>query len=101
MSANPARRLEMQATASGRPLPSNATTTSAMLFRIVGPHQHRAVLGDRVFRCERETTKTDERLTIRWSAFEGQTLLAADCRTLNAAKQVCRLAAGGGQPAAS
>ena len=64
-----------------------------MLFKIVGPHRHRAVLGNREFWCERETTVSEGRLSIRWSAFDGKSLLQRDCRTLNDAKKLCRATA--------
>lgn len=84
-----------------KPSLSTNVRHGAMLFRIVGPHLHQAVLGDRVFLCTRESTATDVGLSVRWLAFEGQTRLDAECRTLNAAKKLCRIAANdaaGGTP---
>lgn len=70
--------------------PAASPRNGTMLFKIVGPHRHRAVQGDRVFWCERETTTVEGRVSVRWSAFEGKTLLQGDCRTLNEAKKWCR-----------
>jgi hypothetical protein len=93
MSADPSRRFELPENTSAVASPSTNTRNGAMLFRIVGPHQHRAVLGKRIFSCERETITTDEKLSTLWSAFDGKTLLKGDCRTLNEAKNLCRGAA--------
>lgn len=95
MSGDRARRSAANAGASAEAQPSTNARNGAMLFKIVGPHQHRAVLGQRVFWCERESTVADGKLTVRWSAFEGKALLKCDCRTLNAAKNLCRRIAAG------
>jgi len=68
----------------------------ALLFRIVGPHQHRAELGGRIFWCQRESSAADGGLVIRWSAFEGTVLLKGGLRTLNDAKKLCRATSSAG-----
>ena len=93
MNAEPVRRLEVREDAGVRAPPRAHAGNGVMNFRIMGPHQHRAMWGDRVFWCERETTTTEGRLTSRWSAFEGKILLQRDCPTLNDAKRLCRAAA--------
>jgi hypothetical protein len=70
-----------------------------MLFRIVAPHEHRAIVGHRIFWCTRQAVTTEAGLATSWSAFEGKILLAADCRTLNEAKNRCRAAAKEEHPA--
>jgi hypothetical protein len=65
----------------------------SMLFRIVGAHRHRAIMNGHTFWCERATTKTDTGLLVRWSALQGNLILKADCRTLNEAKNLCRVKA--------
>lgn len=99
MSGHSTHRSEMDASAGtvAAPLSTN-TRHGAMLFKMVGPHRHRAMLGNRVFWCERETTMGDGRLSIRWSAFDGKILLQRDCRTLNDAKKLCRAIAGDDSP---
>jgi hypothetical protein len=99
MSGNGTHRSEMDASV-GMVAARLSTNTrhGAMLFKIVGPHRHRAVLGSREFWCERETTTADGRLSIRWSAFDGKILLQRDCRTLNDAKKLCRAIAGDDGP---
>lgn len=77
------------------PRPSTGPKIGAMLFAIVGPHQHKAVVSGRVFRCVREAAIVNDVLSIRWSAFAGEALLKSDCRTLNEAKRLCRAAGKG------
>lgn len=76
---------------------STPARSGALLFRIVAPHQHRAVLGDRVFSCEREARLSNGRISVRWSAFEDNILIQANCPTLNDAKKACRARAAGYQ----
>jgi hypothetical protein len=64
-----------------------------MQFKIVGQHEHRAVVGGSTFLCVRHDTKTDNGLSITWTALRDNTVLKSDCRTLNEAKNVCRAAA--------
>jgi hypothetical protein len=64
-----------------------------MLFRMVTRNRHEAVVGSRIFTCQGETVRIDARVAMRWSAFDGQTCLSANCRTLNDAKKQCRIAA--------
>jgi hypothetical protein len=66
-----------------------------MLFRIVAPHTHRAVLSAGTFTCVRIATPTDEGLSIAWEVYRGDTLLKGDCRTLNEAKKLCRSVSSG------
>jgi hypothetical protein len=73
--------------------PGSATGEVPLLFRIVGPHLHRAAAGGHVFTCAREATATEAGLSIRWLVFQNETLLKNDCRTLNDAKKLCRIAA--------
>jgi hypothetical protein len=63
-----------------------------MQFRIVGPHQHRAVVGSSTFVCIRRDSTTDGRLVITWVACRNDAVLKDDCRTLNEAKNLCRAA---------
>jgi hypothetical protein len=63
-----------------------------MQFRIVGPHQHRAVVGGTAFLCVRRDTVQDEARVIVWLACRNEAVLKADCRTLNEAKNLCRQA---------
>jgi hypothetical protein len=74
--------------------PPRPAPGATMPFRIVGHHQHRAVVDGHTYCCIRETTATDAGLLNRWSAYRDNTLLKGDCRTLNEAKQLCRAAAG-------
>ncbi len=62
-----------------------------MLFRIVAPHTHRAVVGANTFTCSRIATLADDKVSITWAAHRGDVLLKGDCRTLNEAKTLCRL----------
>jgi hypothetical protein len=64
-----------------------------MLFRVVTATHHEAVVGNRIFTCQGETVTTEARVAMRWWAFDGQTCLSANCRTLNDAKKQCRIAA--------
>lgn len=73
--------------------PSTNTRNGAMLFRMVTANHHEAVVGNRIFTCQGETVTTEARVAMRWSAFDGQTCLSANCRTLNDAKKHCRIAA--------
>ena len=93
MTANASSRPEVPADAGTSPRPSTNTRTGALFFKIVGPHLHRAVLGKRVFLCERKATRSETGLSVRWTAFEGEMPLGTDCPTLNDAKNLCRLAA--------
>ena len=70
-----------------------------MQFKIVGQHEHRAVVGDTIFSCVRHDTKTDAGLLISWIASRNNVVLKNDCRTLNEAKNVCRAAATENQSA--
>lgn len=63
-----------------------------MQFRIVGPHQHRAVVGPTVFLCVRHDVVTDAGRVISWIASRNGTVLKDDCRTLNESKNLCRRA---------
>lgn len=65
---------------------------SGVQFRIVGAHQHRAVVGPSTFVCLRRDTVTDEKLVVFWIAARNETVLKDDCRTLNEAKNLCRRA---------
>ena len=67
-----------------------------MQFRIVGAHEHRAVVGPNTFVCLRREVATDARLVISWSASRNEAVLKDDCRTLNEAKNLCRQALGEG-----
>ena len=70
-----------------------------MQFKIVGQHEHRAVVGGATFSCVRRDTKTDAGLLISWTASRNNVVLKNDCRTLNEAKNVCRAAAAENQSA--
>ena len=63
-----------------------------MLFRIVGTHQHRAVVGANTFTCVRRDLVQDGQARIWWIACRNETVLKDDCRTLNQAKNLCRQA---------
>lgn len=63
-----------------------------MQFKIVGAHQHRAVVGPSTFLCLRRDTTTDAGLVIAWIASRNNTVLKDNCRTLNEAKNLCRQA---------
>jgi hypothetical protein len=86
----PTNPVESSTAKAARPSSKRAVS---MLFRIVEPHRHRAILGDRIFWCERATTKTEMGLSVRWSALQGDLVLKSDCRTLNEAKNLCRIKA--------
>ncbi len=64
-----------------------------MQFRIVGHHQHQAIVEGVKFTCVRTATATDAGLSVRWAAYRNEVILKPDCRTLNEAKNVCRSAA--------
>lgn len=61
-----------------------------MLFRRIGPHQHRSVKGGHTFCCTRQGIARKAGSPIRWSAFKDDTLLKNDCATLAEAKKLCR-----------
>jgi hypothetical protein len=61
-----------------------------MQFRIVGPNQHRAVVGPSTFLCVRRDTTTATGVSMAWIASRNETVLKDDCRTLNEAKNLCR-----------
>ena len=61
-----------------------------MMFRIVGDHTHRAVVGGVMFVCVRSAKETDDGVVISWAAYREKALLKGDCRTLNEAKALCR-----------
>ncbi len=61
-----------------------------MQFRIIGAHQHRAVVGPSTYLCVRREAPTDVGLALVWIACRNDTVLKADCRTLNEAKNLCR-----------
>jgi hypothetical protein len=63
-----------------------------MQFRIVGPNQHRAVVGPSVYLCARRDTNSEKGLTFLWLACRNEVVLKDDCRTLNEAKNHCRQA---------
>jgi hypothetical protein len=63
-----------------------------MLFRIIAPHTHKAIIGKDTFVCLRALSEPD--LAVSWSAAKNDVVLKSDCRTLNEAKKVCREAAG-------
>jgi hypothetical protein len=63
-----------------------------MQFRIVGAHQHRAVVGPSTFVCVRRDVATDAGRVITWIACRNDAVLKDDCRTLNEAKNLCRRA---------
>jgi hypothetical protein len=67
-----------------------STTCCGMQFRIVGAHQHKAVVGPSTFLCVRRDTPTETGLTVRWLACRNEAVLKDDCRTLNEAKNLCR-----------
>ena len=69
-----------------------------MLFRIVAPHTHRAVVGGNTFTCLRNARQTETGLLVTWAAYRGDELLKGDCRTLNEAKNHCRAASSGQNP---
>lgn len=61
-----------------------------MQFRIVGTHQHRAVVGSSTFLCVRRNTASDTAVATLWIASRNGVVLKDDCRTLNEAKNLCR-----------
>jgi hypothetical protein len=61
-----------------------------MLFRIVGNHQHRAVVGGSTFLCVRRDTPNETGITMVWIACRNDAVLKDDCPTLNHAKKLCR-----------
>jgi hypothetical protein len=61
-----------------------------MQFRIVGAHQHRAVVGSSTFVCIRRDATKDAGPVILWVASRNDVVLKDDCRTLNEAKNLCR-----------
>jgi hypothetical protein len=61
-----------------------------MLFRIVGAHQHRAVVRSSTFLCVRRIVPNGDSQTILWIASRNDVVLKDDCRTLNEAKNLCR-----------
>lgn len=63
-----------------------------MQFRIVGAHQHRAVVGASQFMCVRRDAAGENGLVIWWIASRNDVVLKDDCRTLNEAKNLCRRA---------
>jgi hypothetical protein len=63
-----------------------------MHFRIIGAHQHRAVVGPDTFVCVRRDAATDAGPVICWIASRNDAVLKGDCRTLNEAKKLCRQA---------
>jgi hypothetical protein len=63
-----------------------------MQFRIVGAHQHRAVVGSNTFVCIRRNATTEAGPVILWVASRNDAVLKDDCRTLNEAKNLCRRA---------
>jgi hypothetical protein len=64
-----------------------------MQFRIVAPHTHYARVRCGAFTCVRTAVLGEAGLQITWAAYRGESLLKQDCRTLNEAKNLCRLAA--------
>lgn len=69
-----------------------------MQFRIVGQHQHRAVVGQSEYLCIRQSIATDAGVTLAWTVLKDGAPLKTDCRTLNEAKQLCRAAATSAVP---
>jgi hypothetical protein len=61
-----------------------------MQFRIVGTHQHRAVVGPSTFLCVRRQAPADAGIAMLWVACRNEAVLKDDCRTLNEAKNLCR-----------
>ena len=61
-----------------------------MHFRIVGPNQHRAVVGPSTFLCVRRDTRIENGIALVWIASRNDVVLKDDCRTLNEAKNLCR-----------
>jgi hypothetical protein len=61
-----------------------------MQFKIVGTHQHRAVVGSSIFLCVRRHTAKDIGIATLWIASRNDAVLKDDCRTLNEAKNLCR-----------
>ena len=61
-----------------------------MQFRIVGAHQHKAIVGPSTFLCVRRDTMSDAGIAWRWIASRNGVVLKDDCRTLNDAKNLCR-----------
>jgi hypothetical protein len=61
-----------------------------MQFHIIGPHEHRAVVGPTTFLCIRRDVVTEDKRVIAWLACRNNTVLKDDCRTLNEAKNLCR-----------
>jgi hypothetical protein len=61
-----------------------------MQFRIVGTHQHRAVVGSSTFLCLRRDTASESGLRSLWIASRNNSVLKDECRTLNEAKNLCR-----------
>jgi hypothetical protein len=61
-----------------------------MQFRIVGPHQHKAVVGDSTFLCVRRDKAQATGVAVLWLASRNEAVLKDDCRTLNEAKNLCR-----------
>lgn len=61
-----------------------------MQFRIVGTHQHRAVVGGTTFLCVRRDRPAETGIAVHWIACRNDAVLKEDCRTLNEAKNFCR-----------
>jgi hypothetical protein len=87
------QRLETDPRAAATARLSHNARDVAMPFRIVGHHQHRAVVAGHAFCCVRQTIVNDIGLSFLWSVLKDDTLLKSDCRTLNDAKKLCRAAA--------
>jgi hypothetical protein len=83
------------------PPSSSKTSHPKLLFRIVGHHVHRAIVGGHTFSCARENTTTEGGPSFRWLALKDATVLKSDCPTLNAAKKLCRAAASEELPSAN
>jgi hypothetical protein len=61
-----------------------------MQFRIVGAHQHRAVVGPSTFLCVGRHSANATNVVMLWIACRTEAVLKDDCRTLNEAKNLCR-----------
>jgi hypothetical protein len=61
-----------------------------MQFKIVGTHQHRAVVGTSTFLCVGRHTPSDAAIVMLWIVCRNDAVLKDDCRTLNEAKNLCR-----------